>query len=215
MDVSVHGLASSRRLIPHLRSTIVYGKINEDYSWVEAIEINKVVSSAATGFLRRFCQIPSDFHFCVFHNNNILTEQVLHPCVQPPNFEDHALVFISPSDRVAQLYPRAPSSRTTRRATVEVLEPASTPGRKLSRSTYTIIVQKRLNALEQRDRKYSRIISGSEKSWDKWGTIYCGGGKKSIKVPAYCLKLGHDRFFPHHTQSDQSPAVRPSALWVT
>jgi hypothetical protein len=32
------------------------------------------------------------------------------PCVQTPNLEDQVLVFMSPSDRVAQLYPQAPVS---------------------------------------------------------------------------------------------------------
>jgi hypothetical protein len=31
LNVSVHGVASFRRLIPHLRNTTVYGEINEDF----------------------------------------------------------------------------------------------------------------------------------------------------------------------------------------
>jgi hypothetical protein len=49
-----------------------------------------------------------------------------------PNLEGQAPVFISPRNRVAQLYPQAlgsfPSPARTRRATVEVLEPTSTGG---------------------------------------------------------------------------------------
>lgn len=32
-------------------------------------------------------------------------------------------------------------------------------------------------------------------------------GEKSIKVPEYCLKLGHNHFFPHHIECDEHPAV--------
>jgi hypothetical protein len=39
------------------------------------------------------------------------TEQGRQPCAQPPpNLEDQVSLFISPSDRMAQLYPRAPGS---------------------------------------------------------------------------------------------------------
>jgi hypothetical protein len=48
------------------------------------------------------------------------------------NLEIQVPVFISPRSRVAQLYPQAlgsfPSPPSTRRATVEVFEPASTRG---------------------------------------------------------------------------------------
>jgi hypothetical protein len=38
------------------------------------------------------------------------TKQDREPCDQPPNLEDHVPVFISPSDRVAQLYSKVPGS---------------------------------------------------------------------------------------------------------
>jgi hypothetical protein len=38
------------------------------------------------------------------------TEQGHQPRVQPPNLEDQIPVFMSPSDRVTQLYPQAPGS---------------------------------------------------------------------------------------------------------
>jgi hypothetical protein len=54
-----------------------------------------------------------------------------------PNLEGQVPVFISPRNRVAQLYPRHwvtfSSSPKTRRATVEVFGPASTSGKKLKR----------------------------------------------------------------------------------
>jgi hypothetical protein len=48
---------------------------------------------------------------------------------QVPNLEDQVPVFMSPGDRVAQFYSEAPGSfsspSTTRRATMEVFQPAS------------------------------------------------------------------------------------------
>jgi hypothetical protein len=52
----------------------------------------------------------SRLHFFAFGDSNFLTEQGRQPCVQPPNMEDQVPVFMSPSDRVAQLYPQAPGS---------------------------------------------------------------------------------------------------------
>jgi hypothetical protein len=52
----------------------------------------------------------SDFHFFESRNTIFFTEQGRQPCVQPPNLEDQISVFMSPSDRVVQLYPQAPGS---------------------------------------------------------------------------------------------------------
>jgi hypothetical protein len=64
---------------------------------------------------------------------------VLHPSAK---LEDHMSVFMSPSDRVAQLYPRHwvlfLSSSTTRRAVIEVLEPVSTWSTLGCRSQYCV-----------------------------------------------------------------------------
>jgi hypothetical protein len=60
-----------------------------------------------------------------------------------PNLEGQVHVFISPRNRVAQLYPRQwvpfSSSPTTRRATEEVFEPASTSGKIVLMLTFTKI----------------------------------------------------------------------------
>jgi hypothetical protein len=61
-------------------------------------------------FLRRFCQIcklPA-FHYFTFRNEVSLSASLsaLRPT---PTLEDHVSVFMSPSDRVAQFYPQAPS----------------------------------------------------------------------------------------------------------
>jgi hypothetical protein len=40
----------------------------------------------------------------------VLQSKARQPCVQPPNLEDQVSVFMSPSDRVVQLYPQAPGS---------------------------------------------------------------------------------------------------------
>jgi hypothetical protein len=47
----------------------------------------------------------SDFATTVF----FFTEQGRQPCVQPPTWRSRSL-YLSPSDRVAQLYPQAPGS---------------------------------------------------------------------------------------------------------
>jgi hypothetical protein len=61
-------------------------------------------------------------------HNHILLSQIR----DSPNLEGQVPVFISPRDRVAQLYPRHwvsfSSPPTTRRATVEVFDSASTRG---------------------------------------------------------------------------------------
>jgi hypothetical protein len=66
-------------------------------------------------------------------NGHILLPQILYS----PNLESRSPVFISPRNRVAQLYPRHrvpfSSPPTNRRATVEVFEPASTRGRRYIR----------------------------------------------------------------------------------
>jgi hypothetical protein len=46
----------------------------------------------------------SGFHFFEFHNSNSFTENGHQSCVHP---EDKVCVFMSPSDRVAQLHPQA------------------------------------------------------------------------------------------------------------
>jgi hypothetical protein len=63
----------------------------------------------AIAFLRRFCQIWTGFYFIGFRNNNFYRARssALPPT---PNLEDQVPVFISPSDRVTQLYPQAPGS---------------------------------------------------------------------------------------------------------
>jgi hypothetical protein len=57
-------------------------------------------------------------------------QSLLSQIRDPPNLEGQVPVFISPRNRVTQLYPRHwvpfPSPPTTRRATLEVSEPAST-----------------------------------------------------------------------------------------
>jgi hypothetical protein len=85
----------------------------------------------AIAFLRRFYQIWSGSHFFGFHYYNsyyIPRSSALRP-TPPPPLEDQVPVFMSPSDRVAQLNPghRFPfsSPSTTCRATVEVFYPAS------------------------------------------------------------------------------------------
>jgi hypothetical protein len=60
---------------------------------------------------------------CWTHNRIILSQ-----IGDSPNLESQVPVFISPQNRVARLYPKAlrsfPSPPTTRRATVDVFEPA-------------------------------------------------------------------------------------------
>jgi hypothetical protein len=58
-------------------------------------------------FRRRFCQIPSGFHFFGFRNNFFYRgrSSILHPT---PNLEDHVSIFMSPMTGCAQLYPQAP-----------------------------------------------------------------------------------------------------------
>jgi hypothetical protein len=60
------------------------------------------------------------------YHNHILLSQIR----DSPNLEGKVHVFMSPRKRVAQLYPQALvpflSSPTSRRATVEVFDPAST-----------------------------------------------------------------------------------------
>jgi hypothetical protein len=70
--------------------------------------------SSAVAFLRRFCQIASGFHNRASFSALRLT----------PKLEGQVSLFMSPSDRVVQLYTRHwvpfPSSSTSRSATVEV-----------------------------------------------------------------------------------------------
>jgi hypothetical protein len=63
-----------------------------------------VVFGKTALFLRRFCEVASSFHFFGFCNNNFFyraRSPALHPT---PNLEDSVSVFMSSSDRVAQLY---------------------------------------------------------------------------------------------------------------
>jgi hypothetical protein len=57
----------------------------------------------AITFLRRIYHIWSSFHFFAFHN--LFTEQGYQPCIQPPTWRTRSL-YLSPCDRVAQLYPQ-------------------------------------------------------------------------------------------------------------
>jgi hypothetical protein len=57
-------------------------------------------------FLRRFCQIASGFHFFGFRNKRASSSALR----AAPNLEDQVSIFISPTDRVAQLHPQAPGS---------------------------------------------------------------------------------------------------------
>jgi hypothetical protein len=59
-------------------------------------------------FNRRLCQMASGFHLFGFRNNIYIARlPVLRPT---PNLEDQVSVFMSPRNRVAQLYPKAPCS---------------------------------------------------------------------------------------------------------
>jgi hypothetical protein len=61
-------------------------------------------------FLRNFCQNTSGFHFSWFRNNNIFYRARSSALRPASNLENQVLVFMSPSDRVAQLYHRSPCS---------------------------------------------------------------------------------------------------------
>jgi hypothetical protein len=78
------------------------------------IIIRKTVIFLAVAFLRTFCQICLELDHPVFTSLDFATiifyrarSSALCPI---PNLEDQVPVFMSPSDRVAQLYPQAPGS---------------------------------------------------------------------------------------------------------
>jgi hypothetical protein len=93
---------------PYVKSSLTRG-------WVCRLQSLLVLASAVT--------LRSESRGIYDH---ILLSQVRDSC----NLEGHIPVFISPRNRVAQLYPQAPGSfsspPTSRRATVEVFDPAST-----------------------------------------------------------------------------------------
>jgi hypothetical protein len=100
----------------------------------------------AITFIRRFCQIASGFHLFAFRNSNCFTEQGRQPFVQPPAWRTRSLYLYPPGTGWPSYTPRhrvpfSPSS-TTRRATAEVFDPASTRGQfymyKLNKERSTI-----------------------------------------------------------------------------
>jgi hypothetical protein len=84
------------------------------YSWEMALNIGLGASFdniiiGKTSHLRRFWQTASGFHFFGFHDNFFYIVRSSAFC-PTPNLEEQVSVFMSPSDRVAQLYPQAPGS---------------------------------------------------------------------------------------------------------
>jgi hypothetical protein len=65
------------------------------------------INSRAIPFLRSFCQIASGFHFG-FRNNIFFYRAMSSALGRTPNLEGQVSVFMSPNDRVAQLYPQTP-----------------------------------------------------------------------------------------------------------
>jgi hypothetical protein len=74
----------------------------------------------APAFIEGICNISFSIHIFGLQDSNCSTEQSRQTCI----LEDQVPLFMSPSDRVAQLYPQAPgtllSPSTTRRAAVGV-----------------------------------------------------------------------------------------------
>jgi hypothetical protein len=52
-------------------------------------------------------QSPAAYFLFGFPDNRVFTGWGSQPYDQPPNMEDQAFVFVTPGDRVAQLYPQA------------------------------------------------------------------------------------------------------------
>jgi hypothetical protein len=63
-----------------------------------------------TAFVRRFCETASGFHFFGFRNANLFYRARPSDLRPTLNQEDQVPVFMSPSNRVAQLYLKAPGS---------------------------------------------------------------------------------------------------------
>jgi hypothetical protein len=75
--------------------------------------------------------LSSGFHFFRFRNNNLFTEQGHQPCFQLPTWRTRSPYLCPPVTGWSSYTPRHwvpfSSSPTTRRARVEVLDPASAP----------------------------------------------------------------------------------------
>jgi hypothetical protein len=95
---------------------------SSNYSY-DIIIIGKTALLGHTASLIRSRQITSGFHF-FWISQHFFYKARSSALRSIPNLKDQVPVFMSPSDRVAQLYPQTPgsllSSSMTRKATVAV-----------------------------------------------------------------------------------------------